>query len=165
MGSRIKNICIVYRPQSDKAYKTALEVSEWLCQQKFKVFIDPGLKALPDTEKLKKSDVVKLDLVLVLGGDGTFLSAVRLLQGKSIPILGVNLGNLGFLTETKEEELYEVLKLAIKGRMQKMTRSTLCTTVKKNGESAKNYTSLNDIVLERGSRSRLIDIAIYSNSF
>lgn len=165
MGNKIKNVCLVYRPQSDKAFKVATEVAEWLKQNKINVFLDPGLKPVPHSTKIKKTDIKNLDMVVVLGGDGTFLSAVRLLQGKSVPILGVNLGNLGFLTETKEEELFEVLKLALKGKMVKATRSTICTTVKKSGGGTRNYTSLNDIVLERGSRSRLIDIAIYSNSF
>ena len=63
MGSKLKNICIVYRPHSDKAYKVAVEVAEWLKQNKVRVYLDPGLKAIPHTIKVKKTDIKNLDLV------------------------------------------------------------------------------------------------------
>jgi NAD+ kinase len=165
MASKIKNVGIVYRPSSEKAYKTAVEVAEWLRLKKLKVYLDPGNKSIPFAKKSKSHSIKKLDMVVALGGDGTFLAAVRWLSGREVPILGVNMGNLGFLTETKDEELFEVLEKAVAGKMQRTKRSTLCTTVKKKNGSSSSYTSLNDIVLERGSRSRLIDMALYSNGF
>ncbi|MBK9294597.1 MAG: NAD(+)/NADH kinase [Oligoflexia bacterium] len=164
MGKKIQSICIVYRPQSEKAFETAQEVSEWLHHQKVKVYLDPNCKALKFAKKAKAASIKKLDFVVALGGDGTFLAAVRWLQGREVPILGVNMGNLGFLTETRDEELFDVLTLALEGKMHKTKRATLETTIKKTGK-IKSYTSLNDIVVERGARSRLIDIAVYSNSF
>lgn len=164
MGKSVKSVCIVYRPQSEKAYETAVEVADWLKQQKIKIYLDPSCKPIPFAKKARVTAAKKLDLVIALGGDGTFLAAVRWLEGRQVPIMGVNMGNLGFLTETRDEELFDVLNLAILGKMQTVRRSTLMTTVKKNGKT-KNYASLNDIVIERGSRSRLIDIAIHSNNF
>ncbi|MDZ4678008.1 MAG: NAD(+)/NADH kinase [Oligoflexia bacterium] len=166
MAKAPKNICITYRPQSARALKTANEVAQWLIQKKLNVFTHPGLDTIAGTKKIaSRSHVASLDLVIVLGGDGTFLSAVRLLQDKQVPILGVNLGNLGFLTETKVEELYDVLKLALKNKMLKTERTTLkAQIVKKNGKKF-SYHALNDVVVERGPNSRLIDLSIYSGNF
>lgn len=165
MAKKIRNICLIYRPHSEKALQLAHEVAQWLHHRKIKLFTHPNLAAVPLTKKISnQSQLSSLNLVIVLGGDGTFLSAVRLLQGRPVPILGVNLGNLGFLTETKVEELYEVLEMALKGKMVQMKRSTLTASIK-NRRGHRTYTALNDIVLERGPHSRLIDMVIYSGEF
>lgn len=165
MPNSAKNIGIVYRPHSEKAREAATNTADWLHQKKIKVYLDPSCKPVPHTTRAESHRIKKLDIVIALGGDGTFLAAVRWLKGRETPILGVNMGNLGFLTETKEDEIYDVLELAIKGKMQKVRRRTLCTTIKKSNGKTFHYTSLNDIVLERASRTRLIDMAIYSNEF
>ncbi len=165
MASKVKNICIVYRPQSEKARTVATGVAEWLNQRKINIYLDPTCKPIPHAKKALTTKVKNLDLVLALGGDGTFLAAVRWLNCRVVPILGVNMGSLGFLTETKESEIFDVLELALAGKMPRSKRATLCTTVTKKNAAAKHYISLNDIVLERGSRSKLIDMAIYSNNF
>lgn len=104
--------------------------------------------------------------MVVLGGDGTLLRAVRLLEGRPVPILGVNLGNLGFLTETREGEVYEVLDLAIKGKLDKRKRNTLQASVKGKDDKEVVLQALNDIVIERGPESRLIDMTInYDENF
>lgn len=166
MAKKIKNICIVYRPHSHRAYQTAVEVAEWLTDRKMKLFTHPTLNLVPLTKKLSEKEHVKiLDLVVVLGGDGTFLSAVRLLNGRPVPILGINLGSLGFLTETKVKELYNVLDLALKGKMQKVERSTLQATIVLKNKKKVSYHALNDIVVERGPNSRLIDMSIHAGPF
>jgi NAD+ kinase len=166
MAKSIKNVCIVYRPNSPRAFKTAQEVAQWLAKRKIKLFTHPTLTTLPLTKKITENAQIKtLDLVVVLGGDGTFLSAVRLLQGKPVPILGVNLGNLGFLTETKVKELYEVLELALKQKMLRVERSTLQATLVQKNKRQVSYVALNDIVVERGPNSRLIDLSIYAGEF
>jgi NAD+ kinase len=166
MAKTPKNICITYRPQSPRALETATEVVQWLTHKKLHVFTHPDLSPIPGTKKITgRGQIAALDLVLVLGGDGTFLSAVRMLQDKQTPILGVNLGHLGFLTETKVEELYDVLNLALKNKMQRVERTTLrAQIVKKNGKKF-SYHALNDVVVERGPNSRLIDLSIYSGTF
>ena len=165
MSKKIKNICIIYRPQSARAAQKAKEVASWLGQRGFKLFSHPEAKPIPGAKKIKESEIKLLDLVIVLGGDGTFLSAVRLLNSHPVPILGVNLGHLGFLTETKVEELYDVIDMAIEGKMQKMERATLhATIIRKNGKKD-SFHALNDIVIERGPYSRLIDMEIFAGPF
>jgi NAD+ kinase len=165
MSKKIKNILIVYRPYSAKAAQTAKEVATWLHARKFNLFSHPETKTLVHTKKIKESQIKSLDLVIVLGGDGTFLSAVRLVNEHQVPILGVNLGNLGFLTETRVEELYDVIEMALQNKMQRVERATLHASIlHKNGKND-SFTALNDIVIERGAYSRLIDLAIYAGPF
>src|ERR1700733_2307515 len=143
----MKNICLVYRPQSARAAQTANQVSKWLKNRlaTAKLFTHPDLKVAKGTNRLQKRDISKLDLVIVLGGDGTFLSAVEMLDAHPVPILGVNLGNLGFLTETRIEELYDVLELAIENKMEKVERSTLHATIFHKNKKRHEYHALNDI--------------------
>jgi NAD+ kinase len=166
MAKSVKNVCIVYRPHSPRASQTAREVARWLSQKKLSLFTHPDLKCVPLTKKIKGSaQVAKLDLVVVLGGDGTFLRAVHLLDGRPIPILGVNLGNLGFLTETRVEELYDVIEMALNNKMMKVERTTLEATIVHKTGKKDCYHALNDIVIERGPYSRLIDISVHAGPF
>jgi NAD+ kinase len=165
MPKKIKNICLVYRPHSPKAFQIAKEVANWLKEKGLKLYSHPESPAVPGTKKIKVAQIKSLDLVIVLGGDGTFLSAVRLLNAAAVPILGVNMGNLGFLTETKVDELYDVIDLALEGKMQRVERAMVhATIVRKNGHKD-SFHALNDIVIERGPYSRLIDIAVYAGPF
>ncbi len=165
MAKTIKNICITYRPQSPKALKLAQELSTWLVKKKYSVFSHPDLTPLPEAKMLDEPSQVKtLDLMVVLGGDGTFLRGVRLLSGEPVPILGVNLGSLGFLTETKVDDLYDALELALKNKMVPMQRTALQASISMGKGKKVYYQALNDVVVERGPNSRLIDITIQSGA-
>jgi NAD+ kinase len=95
-------------------------------------------------------------LGLALGGDGTYLETVRLLNGHKVPIIGVNLGSLGFLTVVPRDDLYAHLMMALEQRLEMRPRSMLDVRVKAGSKTLKNFVALNDVVLERGSRSHLI---------
>ena len=166
MAKTIKNICITYRPHSPKASQTAREVARWLSQKKYNLFTHPDSRVIPLTKRITKPlQVSKLDMMIVLGGDGTFLRAVRLLEGRPVPLLGVNLGSLGFLTETKVEELYDVIEMALNSKMIKIERATLEATVIHKTGKKDVYHALNDIVVERGPYARLIDLSIHAGPF
>src|SRR5690606_18729726 len=87
---------------------------------------------------------------------------VRMLDKYRLPIIGVNLGSLGFLTEVTVDEMYEVVLKGLKGKFDLKPRSMIDISVKKNKKTIQ-FTALNDIVIERGPYSRLISLAIYSN--
>ncbi|MCC6278061.1 MAG: NAD(+)/NADH kinase [Oligoflexia bacterium] len=157
-----KNIGIVYRIRSERAKEYAKEVAEWLHHRKLNVFSPADLPSLPLATKMTSpKQAQKLDLVIVLGGDGTFLSAVRMLQAQSVPILGVHLGHLGFLTENKADELFDVLKLALKNKIPASKRATfMAKVIRKSGKKVQ-FLALNDIVVERGPNAHLIDLSVY----
>jgi NAD+ kinase len=97
-------------------------------------------------------------LLVVLGGDGTLLSAARYLGGEKVPILGVNLGGLGFLTEITLEELYPVLDRILDGKVETERRMRLHVAVIRQGDKAGEYTILNDAVISKTVLARIIHL-------
>ncbi len=157
-----KNILIVYRPHKTEPFKIAQDLSQWLKAQGAQAYTHADQKLIPGTKYLPKSKLKSLKFVVVLGGDGTYLRAVRNLNGLPIPIIGINLGSLGFLTEVTVEEMYSTLEKILKTKPELTIRSMLDITIQK-GKKTTSYTALNDIVIERGPTSRLISLAIYSD--
>jgi NAD+ kinase len=98
------------------------------------------------------------ELVVVLGGDGTLISVARLMCGKDVPILGVNLGSLGFLTETTVEELYQRLEKCLEGNPRVSDRMMLEVTVHREGTEIETYNALNDVVINKGALARIVDL-------
>lgn len=156
------SVGIVYRPNSDTAKARAIDVAKWLGKKKCQVFSPPDFPEIPPAKQIKNGkDLDRLDLVVVLGGDGTFLGAARMLAGRQVPIIGFNLGNLGFLTENKLDECFDLMEMALKGKLSMQKRASLVARVCKNDVCSQEHVAMNDIVLERGGNSRLIDITVF----
>lgn len=113
----------------------------------------------------KKPDLPKdLDCVLVIGGDGTFLMAVRFLLDKKLPMLGINLGTLGFLADIEVSDLDETLNHLLKGEYTIENRMMLKGYIKdKNGQIQKQWSALNDVVISRSGYSRIIEYNVFAN--
>jgi NAD+ kinase len=101
------------------------------------------------------------DLIIVLGGDGTLLSVARQIKGLDVPILGVNLGGLGFLTEISLEELPEMLPRVMSGSFRTSVRTMLDVTVRRANEDVFTLSFLNDAVITKDALARIIDIETY----
>jgi NAD+ kinase len=101
------------------------------------------------------------DLIVVLGGDGTLLSVARQIRGAGVPILGVNLGGLGFLTEVSLEELPDMLPRVLAGDYETSTRSMLDVTVRRQDEEIFDLSLLNDAVMAKDALARIISIETY----
>lgn len=99
-----------------------------------------------------------LDCVVVLGGDGTFLSAVRWIGRQRIPLLGVKFGEVGFLAETTEDQLLGAVQMVLDNRYAIRERMQLSVAVHREGRSVMNGTVLNDVVINKGALARLADI-------
>lgn len=154
---KIKKVAIVYRRSTPQALALAKDLSRWLHERKITVFSHP-------TQKLNDAKPVgspkDLDLVVVLGGDGTYLEAVRMLNGERVPLLGVNLGGLGFLTVTRVQNLFPMVELALAGKLEVKQRSMIHVEVRSASKVKAEFSALNDVVIERGPASRLIDISL-----
>jgi NAD+ kinase len=98
------------------------------------------------------------DCLLVLGGDGTMLSAVRLLNGRDIPVLGVNLGSLGFLTSVAEQDLERALDCLARKRFTTSRRALAECVVRRGTAVIGRFRALNDVVIERGASPRVITL-------
>ncbi|MEE4255056.1 MAG: NAD(+)/NADH kinase [Desulfuromusa sp.] len=102
-----------------------------------------------------------VDLIIVLGGDGTLISVARLIGSRNVPIVGVNLGRLGFLTEITCDELPEMLERLISGDYKVSDRMMLDAFIHRNGQAVGQFTVVNDIVINKGALARIIDMETY----
>jgi NAD+ kinase len=136
----------------------------WLQQHKYRVVVDAETSAhAPGIEALTREAIghLSLNFVIVLGGDGTLLAAARAVARAGIPILGVNLGSLGFLTEVRLDQLYLTLQGIDEGKGHPESRSMVHCEVMRHGAMVAQYDALNDIVVGKGTISRLNHCDVY----
>lgn len=161
MKTKIKNALIVYRPRKKTAKDKAREVAHWLKEKDIKVYHHPDRPLEKPVKKLSSRSLKTIDLVVVLGGDGTYLEAVRILNGHKAPILGVNMGSLGFLTGIPVDSVFDILQLVLQKKMDIRPRHMLEVCVKRGKKIIYKNTALNDVVVERGDYSHLINLSLY----
>ncbi|MGZ3723309.1 MAG: NAD(+)/NADH kinase [Bdellovibrionales bacterium] len=155
---KVSRVAIVYRHGTPQALALARELAKWFQTRKIQVFSHPKQKIDPKIKPV--GDMSKLDLVVVLGGDGTYLEAVRMLDGERVPLLGINMGSLGFLTVTRSQDLYPLVELALEGELELKRRSMIRVQVRTGNKVREEFSALNDLVIERGPLSRLIHISM-----
>ncbi|MDD3925355.1 MAG: NAD(+)/NADH kinase [bacterium] len=164
-----KVIGVVSHPQSEKIIGKVRHLVEWLEERCVTVKMRPAFaEALGRPEcGYNDSELVKdIDLLLVLGGDGSFLGAARLAAPCSVPILGVDLGTLGFLTEVRLDKVEEALSAVASGCYAIDERMMLQARVLTNGQERLSYRAMNDVVVAKGSFSRMIRFKVYvDNSY
>lgn len=159
----MKRIAAIVKQNRPEGVRIAAQLAEWLSERGVELYLDKEVaqaapRALPvDVEKIPGL----VDLVVVLGGDGTLLSVARLVSEKGIPILGVNLGGLGFLTEVSLAELYPVMEKVLEGDFETSSRMTLQGEVIRGKENLGGYTVLNDAVINTGVLARIIELETY----
>ena len=152
----MNKIGIALRPHHPRGEETLNGLVAWLEKK--------GKETLMVGPPTKESQPPEIDLLIVLGGDGTFLSAARRIAGKDIPVLGVNLGSLGFLTEVTLDELYSSLEQIFHNGFLEDSRQTLTSFVMRGTDRHAQPTVLNDITLHKGSLSKLINLDITINN-
>lgn len=156
----MKRIGIFAKRHDQEAVRLAGEVAAWLAERQVEVFVDePLAKSLAGVSGYPGKAIPALvDLIVVLGGDGTLLSVARLVGDLKTPILGVNMGSLGFLTEITRAELYPVLEQVLSGEFAVSERMRLDTVVQREGKTVGRYRVLNDVVINKGALARIIDM-------
>jgi NAD+ kinase len=157
----VKKVGIVVKVD-DLASKKAAELEDWLRSRGIDVVRKENIRPrrrVEDTDAL--SAPPDLFCVFVLGGDGTFLSAVRWIGDQNIPILGVKFGEVGFLAETAEESLFSAAEVVLNGEFTTETRMRLRVRVVRENEEVARETVLNDIVVNKSALSRLVHIETY----
>jgi NAD+ kinase len=139
------------------------KLTAWLKERDVEVFVEKELgEQIGYANSVDAADIPKLvDVILVFGGDGTFLGMARLACKHGTPILGINLGGLGFLTEVTVEELYPMMERIIQGNFEVEERQMLLTTIHRDKDTLGTYEVLNDVVINKGAVARIIDLAIY----
>jgi NAD+ kinase len=156
----MKRVGIFAKRHHQDAVKLAVDVLNWFSERNVEVFVDQPLAA--DMTGVKgypgRSIPALVDLIVVLGGDGTMLSVARLAGELRTPILGVNLGSLGFLTEITRDELFPVLEQVVQGEFNVSERMRLDAFIRRGNELVGRYRVLNDIVINKGALARIIDM-------
>lgn len=154
--TRIGIIVKAGRPEPIEAVR---EFLAWLKGRDVEVFIEKEAARSLSVDGYTRTQIPDLvDAIIVFGGDGTMLSVARMVCGKEIPIMGVNVGGLGFITEVQRSEIYEVMEQVFSGRWDIENRLMLNAQVHRHGEKAAEYTVLNDVVINKGALARIIDL-------
>ncbi|MGI9533630.1 MAG: NAD(+)/NADH kinase, partial [Thermodesulfobacteriota bacterium] len=156
-------IGIIGKRGKKEVYKIAGDLIKWLDEKGVEFYVDKELgKNIGIDKSLKQSELPKnVDLVVVFGGDGTFLNVSQQVNKYNIPILGFNLGGLGFLTEFTVNEIYPIMEMIISGDYEIEEREMISATIFKKGKKSGEYKVLNDLVINNGEISRIIDLAIF----
>ena len=159
---RSKSVGILTKPKLPEDKSTLHDVVTWLRARSIDVILDTtSASLLGEQGGYQKTQLAsKADVLLVLGGDGTMLNAARLAEERSIPILGVNMGGLGFLTEVRLENLYPSLERVFANDFVLDERLMLRTHIHRHGETVAQGVVLNDVVISKGTLARMIELKI-----
>ena len=162
----IKKIGIVSKPKKAEIREIVPPLVEWLRERGIEVSIDKETGAiLESSEKwLTRNELPgKVDLLVVLGGDGTLLAAARSLYRREVPIFAVNLGDLGFLTVITRDELYPALEGVLSGNYRSERRVQIEGELVRADETLSTFRALNDVVLNKGAIARIQDFEVYAD--
>lgn len=171
VSSSIKRVGIVVKPHLQDASQTVCQVVSWLSERSVTVVGSPGI----ERERIEQEtgcviEVVandelaaRVDLILVLGGDGTMIATSRMVGDTEVPVLGVNYGGLGYLAEFRVAELYAALATILDGNYEIEKRVMLAVELRRGEEQITRNRVLNDIVINKSALARIIEIEAYLN--
>jgi NAD+ kinase len=163
-SSQKKSVAIISKPAKPELAQILPALFDWFASHGYKVLIDKETAAYtqgPEVVARPELGLRSLDFVVVLGGDGTLLSSSRAVAKAGIPILGVNLGTLGFLTEVPLAELYEALEEVDQKRATVESRSLVQCELFRVGKSVMSYAALNDVIVNKSALARLNDYDVF----
>src|ERR1700678_4637332 len=160
----IRSAGIICKPIPDMVASVVPPLRDWLHARKIETFIDPRTATTLHTNGsalTREEMAAKVDLLIVLGGDGTLLAAARAVHGHNLPILAVNLGGLGFLTSVTLDELYPLLEQVLKGEHRIGERMMLEAEILRSGKAAQRETALNEAVANKAALAGMLDFDVF----
>lgn len=160
-----QSIGIIYKHDHEPARIEAENLEAWFEKRGITAFSEEmAAEETPSSAGEKSSAIPNtVNWLVVLGGDGTMLGAARMFGKHGFPILGVNLGGLGFLTGIPLEQLYPSIEMMIKGRLEVETRAMLDNRVIRDGKEIVRFQVLNDVVINKRTLARIIDLDVTIN--
>ncbi len=168
-GRRLKSIGLIVKRAQPDALTMARELSGWIRQQKIEVLAESEFSAALAATALSKEEIARhADLIVVLGGDGTLLSIARLLGSRETPVLGINLGGLGFLTQATIAEAQASVARVVAGDYEVDRRITLEASVMRaeggrGHSSGQAFTAVNDVVINKRALGRMIQLDVFAD--
>ena len=162
----MRSAAIFSKPAKPELAQIVPELLRWFREHGYEVVVDQETSGYASGPKVVERTAVTTQnpkFVVVLGGDGTLLAAARAVAKAGIPVLGVNLGSLGFLTEVPLSDLYATLEAADQNCCGTEARSMLECQLLRAGKCVAHYHALNDVVVNKSSIARLADFDLYIN--
>jgi len=165
MENEFKKIGIIGKHGDDRVVDAIKSLSEYLLARNCEVFLDKITSELPldlPHEVLERQTLGKtVDLAIIIGGDGTLLNAARSLFVHDVPLLGINLGRLGFLTDVSPDDLNEKLDQMFAGEYDEEPRGLLHTRIYRQGELINQSSAFNDVVVHKWNGARMLEYETY----
>ncbi|MBI5694560.1 MAG: NAD(+)/NADH kinase [Nitrospirae bacterium] len=156
---KVRTVGIICKHDNPEACAAAGRLSAWLRERGVEPLVDQSAArclSVPGTPKEEMPE--RSDVLVVLGGDGTLLSVARLVGARGKPIVGVNLGTLGFITTVSLDQLYPTMETVLSGQYKVLERITLRASIKRDGKTIAQHHVLNDAVINKGALARIIDL-------
>jgi NAD+ kinase len=162
----IRRVGVLVKPRQPEAVKAVCRLLEYFSARGVAVLATPDC----ERERIERETGCALevlepeqlagsaDLIVVLGGDGTMIAAARLLDNRSVPVVGINFGSLGYLTEVRLEEMTEALDAVFAGDYRLDSRVMLAAELYRGGERLLRNRVLNDVVISKSALARIIEI-------
>jgi NAD+ kinase len=161
---KMNRIGIICKGGIPKPVEILKELLPWLRQKGCETFVDTDTASTLNMDGFPRSEISSLsEIIIVLGGDGTMLSTCRLVADKGVPVLGINIGGLGFITEVQLDKLYETMEKVLSGECPIGERLMLTAQVRRLGELIAEYIVLNEVVINKAALARIIDLETYVN--
>jgi NAD+ kinase len=168
----IKRIGVVVKPHQPDALETLCRLTEWLAERKIQLVGLPEIaheqikqKTGCTVEVAKEEELARsVELILVLGGDGTMIATARMIGNAEVPVIGVNYGGLGYLAEFPIEDLFSALEAILSGQYQVQKREMLAVELWRGQELITRNRVLNDVVVNKSALARIIEIEAYLDS-
>ncbi len=163
MKRNLERIGIVAKLKQDKdVHQTVKDLIAWLAARRIEAILDAEIGShLDHPHCLPKAELpAAAQMLVVLGGDGTLLSVARLIKGRDVPILGVNLGGLGFLSEVTTEEMFPVLQQVLEGNYSIDHRMMLKARICRQGTCILEESLLNDVVINKSALARILTLEV-----
>jgi NAD+ kinase len=161
-----RTVAIICKPGKPELHRISADLLQWFHKRNYNVIIDHESAAyIHDHEVVPRERMGERhpDFAVVLGGDGTLLSAARAVAHAGVPILGVNLGSLGFLTEVPLDEVYATLESIDRNECGVELRSMVHCELMRDDEKVASYDALNDAVINKSAIARLVSFDLYVN--
>jgi len=160
----IRSIGVCLKPDQPHVEATVAELVAWLQERGVEVRVDEVAAPAAEMPATPREELVaSVDLIISIGGDGTLLSIARAVGTREVPILGVNLGRLGFLTEINVDELYPTLEKVLAGNVEAVSRMRLEVVARRGDQELGRYLALNDAVITKTALSRMIDLEAWAD--
>ena len=161
---KFQSIGICLKPDEPDCHEVVVRLLAWAAERQVDVVLDREIGRGLEVPVLDRSELcATVDLIISVGGDGTLLSVARSLGTRDVPILGINLGRLGFLTEVNRDEMEACLDRMLAGDLQVEPRMRLEVRVYRDEREIQRYIALNDLVITRTALSRMVDLETYAD--